>query len=266
LKGLWVSVSGAVAQQQKIDTIANNIANVNTSGFKKDDVTFKEHLTVLEKGIEDIDLPRKDWSAKDFYHLQGQHQAKVSVDGSHTNFTQGQVTPTHNPLDLALVGPGFFEILTPEGTQLSRSGEATIDGEGFLTDKQGNFYLQPGAKPAEERKIKISLEDKTFNVDQSGQIKNSLGTLLGKFSLKEVINTNLLEKTGNGLFTTEEVNLSGSSNATVVLQGNIEQSNVNPIIEMSELIKANRQFETLQKAIKTYDSITGRGVNDIAKF
>lgn len=266
MKGLWVSVSGAVAQQQKIDTLANNIANANTTGFKKDDITFKEHLTVLDNGGEDIHIPRKDWSAKDFYHTQGQEQAKVKYDASHTDFTQGQITPTNNALDVAIEGKGFFELSTPQGILYSRSGEMTIDSEGHLTNKQGNYFLKPGDGAAEERRIKIDSSITKINIDKNGTISDVNGTPISSLSVKEFVNNNFVEKVGNGFFQTPSENISTEKISSIIHQGNVEQSNVNPIVEMSELIKANRQFESIQRAIKSYDSITGRGVNEIAKF
>ena len=84
MKNIWVPLSGQVAQQHKVETIANNVANANTVGFKKDQIVFKEHLTALTKGIDDIDIPRKEFSPADFYHTQGAENAMVAVDGSFT--------------------------------------------------------------------------------------------------------------------------------------------------------------------------------------
>ena len=94
LKNLWVPVSAAIAQQRKVDSIANNVANINTPGFKKDELIFKEYLVALDKGVEDINMPRKEWSPKDFYHTQGAQNSFVKVDGSYTIHKQGQLTPT----------------------------------------------------------------------------------------------------------------------------------------------------------------------------
>ena len=91
MKNIWVPLSGEIAQQRKVETIANNIANANTPGFKKDRLTFKEHLTALDKGLEDIDIPREDWSPEDFYKSQGAQNSHVKVDGSYTVHEQGRL-------------------------------------------------------------------------------------------------------------------------------------------------------------------------------
>ena len=86
----------------------NNVANANTPGFKKTDLTFREHLTVLENGSVDNTLPNKTWSPEDFYKTHGNESSYVKTDGSYTNFNQGQIIPTGNIYDLALKGPGFL--------------------------------------------------------------------------------------------------------------------------------------------------------------
>jgi flagellar basal-body rod protein FlgF len=137
LKNIWVPLSGQIAQQRKVETIANNIANANTAGFKKDRLTFKEHLTALDKGLDDVDVPREDWSPNDFYKTQGSQNAHVKVDGSYTVHEQGQLNPTNNPLDFALHGKGFFEVLTPHGVRFTRKGNFAVSKEGELITDSG---------------------------------------------------------------------------------------------------------------------------------
>lgn len=277
MKNIWVSVSGALAQQKNVETIANNVANANTPGFKKDQLVFKEYLTALDKGIEDIDLPNKEWKPKDFYKTYGAQNAYVKADGSYTNFQQGQLTPTSNPLDLALRGKGFFEVLTPNGTRYTRRGLFTVNNEGNLVTDQGYAVLnkmdwaalkkegvakQNIPKP-EERKIAIGGGNVTVNMQ--GEIYQQ-GKKVGDLSIVEFKDMHTLKKEGNSLYINSQKDNIETSSKTVVNQGFIEESNVNAVLEMSELIKANRQFESIQKAMKAYDSITGKSVNDIARF
>jgi flagellar basal-body rod protein FlgF len=137
MKNIWVPLSGQVAQQRKVETIANNVANANTVGFKKDQLVFKEHLTALTKGSDDIHIPRKEFSPDDFYHTQGAENAMVAVDGSFTIFEQGQLQPTNNPLDVALQGDGFIEVLTPTGVRFTRKGNLSINRDGELVTDTG---------------------------------------------------------------------------------------------------------------------------------
>lgn len=134
---IWVNLSGQIAQQRKVETIANNAANANTVGFKKDQLVFKEHLTALTKGVDDIDIPRGEFSPEDFYHTQGAENAMVAIEGNYTIFEQGQLIPTQSPLDIGLKGKGFIEVLTPTGVRFTRKGNLSIDREGSLVNDQG---------------------------------------------------------------------------------------------------------------------------------
>ncbi len=276
MKNIWVPLSGQIAQQRKVETIANNIANANTAGFKKDQLAFKEHLTALTKGADTIDLPRKEWGPDDFYRSQGGENAFVKVDGSYTDFSQGALTPTNNPLDLALFGKGFFEVLTPHGVRYTRKGNFAISKEGELVTAQGYKLLgqintdeqqaeSPNANPIEDRIIKIPSNLK-ISISKEGDIFNKDGNL-GKISVVEFNDSHALKKQGHSLYINNaQENLKKEAIETTVNQGFIEGSNVNAIKEMSELINAHRHFENIQKAISTYDQISGQIVNDIADF
>lgn len=272
MKELWVPLSGAIAQQRNVDTIANNVANANTAGFKRDQVVFKEYLTAFEKGVEDIDLPRGEWSPEDFYRHYGAENAKVEVEGSFTDFEQGQLTPTGNPFDLALNGKGFLEVLTPQGIRYTRRTILSLSPDGTLVTDQGHPVLsktqkeqaeQPNSNP-QDRVIRLGQGQ--FNVNLQGDIfiNNQQASTL---SIVEFQDPHALMKQGHSQYINKfPENLKRDDIKTSVNQGFVEQSNVNAIAEMSELIKANRQFETIQRVIKAYDNISAKGVNEISKF
>ena len=279
MKSLWVPLSGAIAQQRNVETIANNVANANTPGFKKDQLVFKEYMTVLDKGYGDIDLPNKEWAPKDFYKSYGAENAQVKVDGSFTIHEQGQLTPTGNPFDLALQGKGFIEVLTPNGSRYTRRGTLSLNPDGVLVTDQGNPVLSQldpnllkqadGREPANLPKP----QDRIIKLDQGKMSVNLQGDLfinnqpVSKLSVVEFKDIHALRKEGNSLFiNNNNQNIKTEGLTTAIHQGFVEQSNVNPVHEMSELIKANRQFESIQRVIKAYDSIAGKSVNEIAKF
>lgn len=278
MKNIWVPLSGQMAQLRKVETIANNIANANTAGFKRDEVVFKEHLTALSaKGSEDIHLPNKEFSPEDFYHTQGQENAMVKVDGSFTDFTQGTLKPTNNPLDLALFGEGFYEVLTPHGVRFTRKGHFSISKDGEIVNDRGFKLLSPkvgdsqgGDETAlispESRVIKVPPNLKKLSISKEGEIFTEAG-LITQISVVEFKDPHALRKQGNALYANPfETNTFETAKKTAVHQGFVEGSNVNAVKEMAELIKANRHFENIQKAISTYDNISGRAVNDISKF
>lgn len=281
MKNIWVPLSGQVAQQRKVETIANNVANANTVGFKKDQLVFKEHLTALTKGVDDIDIPRKEFSPADFYHTQGAENAMVAVDGSYTIFEQGQLQPTNNPLDLGLQGDGFIEVITPNGVRFTRKGNFSINREGELVTDQGYKVLSavagapeganrdPASLPSypkpEERVVRIPTNAKV-TITREGDVFTKDGPV-SKLSVVEFVDKHALRKEGSSLYVTpDEANIVRNDVKTVVHQGFLEGSNVNAIEEMSELIKAHRHFDSIQKAINAYDSISGKAANDIGKF
>lgn len=280
LKGIWVPLSGAIAQQRKVETIANNIANANTPGFKKDSLVFKEYLSRLNKGGEVVDLPRKEWRPEDFYRHEGGDKAMVKVAGSYTDFAQGQMSATGNPFDLAINGNGMFEVLTPNGVRYTRRGNLSVSQDGLLVTDQGFPVLSGISKAQLESQGRdssasyntdpasraIQITGGKLSITNSGEIFQD-GQPTGQLAVVEFNDINLLKKEGHSLYiNNNNNNLKIEDIQSTVHQGFMEESNVNAIAEMSELIKANRHFESIQRAIKTYDQVSGRAVNDILKF
>lgn len=281
MKDLWVPLSGAIAQQRNVETIANNVANANTPGFKKDQLAFKEYLKVLEKGLEDINLPRREWSPDEFYHTQGAEKAQVKVDGSYTNHQQGQLAPTGNHLDFGLHGKGFFEVLTPNGIRYTRRGTLTINNQNQLVTSQGFPVLSQldlaaienaGENAPEQitnpqnRIIQFPQDAGKPTINLQGEIFSN-GQKIADLSLVEFNDIHALRKEGQSNFINNDFkNITVDTPKTAVHQGFVEQSNVNAVQEMSALIKANRHFESIQKVIKAYDQISGKSVNEISRF
>jgi len=278
LKELWVPLSGAMAQQRRVETIANNVANANTTAFKRDQTVFKEHLTAYEKGT-DIDLPNKEWAPEDFYRSYGAEKAHVKVDGTYTKFTQGQITPTNNPFDVALEGQGFIEVLSPNGIRFTRKGNLYLNNVGELVTDNGLRVLSSldlpqenqtdlknalGQLPDPKERV-IKLENSPLTINEKGELYQT-GNLVGKMSVVEFKDQTALQKEGNSIFVNKSANNRKSVATTVVHQGSLELSNVNPIEEMSKLIQAHRQLESIQRVIKTYDNMAGKAYNEIAKF
>lgn len=279
MRELWVPLSGAIAQQKQVETIANNVANVNTPGFKRDQVVFKEYLAALEKGGDQqgVDLPQKEWKPEDFYRSYNSEDSFVKVDGSYTNHEQGQLAQTGNYFDNALSGPGFYEVLTPNGVRFSRNGAFSISNEGKLVNNQGFLVLSKDAPPIatadgtlnlasspESRAINIGTG--RFSVSLEGEVFNGQNKI-ADLALTEFNDIHALKKEGNNLFINpDQKNMKVGESKTSVHQGFVEQSNVNAVSEMSNLINANRNFESIQRVIKTYDTMSAKAVNEISKF
>ena len=263
MKGIFTALSGALAQTTKIDTIANNIANVNTTGFKRDQQTFGEYLTAMEKEPQVIQVPRVPSSIESFYEMNGGDKAFVNSTGTYTNFEQGSLKHTGGKLDLAIDGAGFFEISTPSGVQLTRSGNFTIDGNGQLVTKNGYAVLLEGDEMAdpEQRTVRFSGKAQAY-ISDAGEVFDGERNL-GKVSLLQIKNPDSLLKVGNNNYSIKPNMEAEFSKVTApnLKQGFLETSNVNIVNEMTEMITAQRVFEGTQKAISAYDAMADKLIN-----
>lgn len=296
--GIWNATAGAVAQAQVVDTIANNLANADTLGFKKDSVSFREFLAAEEREQVGADIPRGPVKDKDFYPLDGKDQSFVVVDATYSHFRPGPLKVTNGTLDVAIEGPGFFEVSTPSGIRYTRQGSFKLATDGRLVTSDGFPVLasQPGGLAAEipntaqpvttlqsgqggpETQGGVSTEAgvaaRFINLrDVAGRVSFSPageiyagGELVAKVSVREFLDPRKLRKAGNALFENKEpVNLKAAERSEL-RQGMLEGSNVNPVEEMTALIRANRLFEQDLKAMKTYGELMQREANDIGKL
>lgn len=265
-KGIYSALSGAMAQGQQLDTIANNIANANTTGFKSDKNTFKEYLTILEKAPQVNTVPKIPGSIESFFDMEGTDKSYAEVSGTYTDFSQGSLKPTGNSLDIALDGKGFLEVLTPQGPRFTRKGALSVSQDGFLVTSEGLAVLRKGqpTEAPEARKINVGAGALTFT--QQGDIFQN-GQNLGKLSIAEFENREHLKKIGHSLYASADANAPRVlSPSTEVHQGFIETSNVNVIKEMTDMIQTTRNFESAQKVIKAYDEMDAKLVNDVPRL
>lgn len=267
LKGVYTALSGAMAQSTKLDTIANNIANVNTPGFKRDQQVFSEYLTANEKDPTTMPIPRDVAAIESFYDMQGGDKSYVHEKGTFTDFSQGNLKRTGGKLDLAIDGPGFFEVSSPGGIKYTRAGNFTLDGNGRLVTKEGYPVLKtadPGT-PETERMIEFNGQA-TVSIGDDGNVIQG-DQELGQLSLVNVSNPDSLTKIGNNLYgprptMTPQLNPIPSPQ---LKQGFVETSNVNVVQEMTDMITTHRVFESTQKAISAYDGMTEKLVNVVGK-
>lgn len=312
--GMWTSVSGGMAQSQNMDTIANNLANSNTAGFKKDTPSFKEHLTIYEKIVDpQVDIPRTQFKDADFYPTDGKEHAFVNVDRVHTDHSQGNLKMTEAPLDFAIDGPGFFAIKTPSGTQFTRAGNFKLDAAGKIVTMDGHPLLGGGVAVAPDAANQtpaaapettpnplaaaqalganaqrapaatnpfsgdgsalqeISLKDflsqgKKVHISESGQVFVGEQEIT-KIAIAEFVDPKLLRKVSSTQFDNPNpANVPKFGNKSKVIQGALELSNVNSVAEISELIRANRMFESNMRAIKAYNEMSAKEANEVGKL
>lgn len=270
-KGIYTALSGALAQTLKIDTIANNIANVNTTGFKKDQQTFGEYLTALEKQPDVIaSVPQLTTDSLYANDTQGTEKSFVDSQGTYTNFEQGSLKHTAGKLDVAIDGEGFFEVESPGGTKWTRAGNFTIDSEGFLVTKDGYKVLlsqgnvpDPSDETGTKNYAQFSGSSQAY-ISDSGEVFDG-ESKIGKLSVVKPNNQDDLQKTGNNYFSFRsnvEPQVDQIKN-TNLKQGYLEMSNINIVSEMTDMIMAQRVFEGTQKAIQAYDQMQDKVINQV---
>jgi flagellar basal-body rod protein FlgG len=280
-KGLWPAVSGSIAQAQRLEVVANNLANVNTAGFKRDSAAFRHLLSDAMTAAGREDVPRQIPTDKEIARLDGRDAAYVVVDGIHTEHSQGMAKTTGNPLDLLIEGKGFFEVLTPNGVRYTRQGNFILNGDGVLTTTDGYLVLSPGAATAEAgvpspTPTREELASRAVVIDSTRAGQITVGRdggvyrgreQLGQIGVVEFVDNRMLRKEGDSLFRNEvPANLVRDATASNLRQGMLETSNVNPVKELTDLLSATRMFEANQKIVKNYGEMEARAVNEIGKL
>ena len=280
IRGWYTGASGMRAQQWRLDAVANNLANVDTDGYKRDVAAFKAFPELLIRRQDDDGVYLHPFGSADAAPIVGKMGTGVELNELFTNFDQGSLKETQSDFDIALDGKGFFTVATPWGERFTRNGSFQLGKEGYLETKEGypvlgengpirvkanNFLVDKdgrvwiNAEYADDPDIMISRENNTW--EQTAQ----LDTLkLVEFDLDRY-----LEKQGSSLY--RESDTSGPAmiieegRRPRVIQGFVEASNVDPVVEMVQMIEVNRAYEANQKVIQTHDSMLGILINQFVK-
>ncbi len=263
-EGIYIAVSGALKQEKKMSVIANNLANVNSPGFKKDQIVFESLLPPFkDKNDLTFEKSRNVLLPPEQSNL---NVAYVGVAGFDTDFSQGGLEQTNNNFDLALDGKGFFIVNTPDGIAYTRKGNFHLDPNNRLVDENGNAVQSPqGGGDV----VIQSLGGKT-TIDTEGFVSVGQGlgnTPVGQIGLVDFVNGESLVKVGEGLYRPVDKTATGvQPQNTAFRQGFIEQSNVTSVDEMTKMIETVRAFETYQKVIQTIDGVDERSVNSLGRI
>ncbi len=238
LRGLYTSATGMVAEIDRQNVIANNLANVNTVGFKKDNVTTTPFAELFlnaynKRGVAPI----------------GRLGLGVEAVTQYVNFTNGPVHVTNNPADLAIHGSGLFAVETPNGIKYQRAGNFVIDRDRYLVTQEGNRVLGENGP--------VQLEG-DFHITEDGLITQGQGVV----NRLQIFSTDGMVKMGEYLYTSE--NPIPAENYQIV-QGALEHSNINTVYEMVQMITATRNYESNQKALIAHDDTLGKAVNELAR-
>lgn len=221
------------AQIHKNDIVANNLANISTNGFKKEVA---------------------------FFDILNQNSDALSVK-VRTNFEQGPLNKTGNPLDLAIRGEGFFVVRAESGDALTRDGHFSVSDEGTLVNSSNNPLMGLGGRidvPMDE------FSEGDISINEEGEIFVG-NQFVDQLKIARVDDPSGLKKSGENLFVAPRNYSTVDFPDTTILQGQLEGSNVNPVVEMVHLIELQRQFESSQRAMSAIDNVLGKAASDISR-
>lgn len=253
IRGLYTAAAGMNVQSKKMDVISNDLANVNTTGYKKDTTVISSFQDVLIKRMGDMQnkVPNNG--------TVGTMSLGARVDEVYTEFTQGSVISTSETMDVAIQGDGFFVVDTPAGEAYTRDGNFSINQYGDIVTKEGYAVMGQNGP--------LSLGEDFLSEGGSVVIKADGQIYLGSSYIDTLDMTNFenkraLTKLDDNLYTSTDgrTDFEGS-----LLQGFLEASNVNSVTAMVDMITVARAYEANQKVLQTHDTLLGKAVNEVGR-
>ncbi|HBV81829.1 MAG TPA: flagellar basal-body rod protein FlgF [Lachnospiraceae bacterium] len=245
LRGLYTAYTGMLNEQYRMDIMSNNLANADTTGFKKEGSTSQAYSEVMAVKIKDVtenpNTPKR----------LGNMSLGVKIGETYTDFSQGSLRDTGNTYDIAIGGDGFFniEFTSKSGetsTKYTRAGSFTLTKDGYLVTKDGDYVL------GENGRIQLSTTAGNTVFDESGNIFQD-GTLVASLKLTEFEDTNYLTHYGETMWDAKEGAVQQDAEDAQIYQGYLEMSNASVVKEMVNMITISRQYESNQKMLTTFD-------------
>lgn len=220
---LYVGLSAQVALEAKMAVTANNVANINTPGYRAQNALFHEYVSDQRRMKEDVSL----------VYDYGQYQVT----------DPGPIKLTGNPLDVALVGPGFMGVQTPAGVQYTRAGNFGLSSTGEIVNSRGEKVADQGGGT-----ISVPADAKFISIDEKGAVSTDQGEI-GNLMMVEFKDYQKMEPAGNGNYKTEEQPTPAVD--TRMLQGKVEGSNVQGVVEMTRMIDVAREYQSMQRMVQS---------------
>ncbi len=240
---LYVGLSHQMAMRRNMDILANNIANMNTTAFKKENLIFQTYL---------VDMKNTDTPAASTVAYV--HDAGVARD-----FSEGEFTATGNPLDLALSGQNFFRVQMPDGSErYTRNGHFELSDNGDIVTSSGNPILDEAG-----HKIAITPKDGKIEVASDGTISTAARGVIGKLGIVTFKDLSKLEKAGDSLYSASTPAVPATK--LKVMQGMTESSNVEPIVEMTNMMNFARRYEAVAKMLQDQQNLEAKADDKLAK-
>lgn len=245
LRGLYTAYTGMRNEQYRMDIMSNNLANADTTGFKKEGSTSQAYAEVMAVRIKDVsenpNTPKR----------LGNMSLGVKIGETYTDFSQGSLRDTGNTYDIAIGGSGFFNIeftnkAGETSTKYTRDGGFTITKDGYLVTKDGDYVL------GENGRIQLSTTAGTTVFDRSGNIFQD-NRLVASLKITDFEDTNYLTHYGETMWDAKEGAVQQDAEDAQIYQGYLEMSNASVVKEMVNMITISRQYESNQKMLTTFD-------------
>lgn len=275
IRGIYTGASGMIAQQARLDTVSNNLANVDKTGFKKDLTLFKAFPDMLIRRLRESGLGVTPAGSYDSMPYVGKLGTGVEVNEVYTDFDQGSLQRTENNFDLALEGRGFMTVQTERGERYTRNGSFTINQEGILMTHNGYPVLgENGIIRVQQNNFIVNergevIANAALGPDELASMANndwSQPVVVDRLRLVDFEHIRELKKEGDSLW--RETEFSGPPlppGNLKVIQGFLEKSNVNMVRELVDMIEVQRSYEANQKAVQAHDAELGRLINEVAR-
>lgn len=245
--GMYAALTGNINAMKRLDVVANNLANTNTAGFKKDRLTFETLLN----------------NANASQQVSGNDATPVfSGDRFFTDYTAGPIQQTGNPLDVAIEGEGFFVVSTPQGEAYTRQGSLRQDPGGRLVTADGYPFSPEIIIPNRATQITIGSNGSISAIMPGETAPVTVGTL----QVVDFPKPYALQKVASTLFVpTDPQAVPQPAPNITISQGSLEGSNVSAISEMVQMIEANRYFDACAKVVKSFDDLAAKAANEMGK-
>lgn len=241
VSGKYSALAGAISREQSIANISSNLANINTTGYKKSLVSFESILN----------------GEKQINEAKGINYNRIRKN--YTDFTPGSIRQTDDPLNLVVHGEGFFKVQTPDGIQYTRRGDFTVTPKGLLTTSEGLPVLNESNGPitipnifdTDYRKVAVGDDGTIYVLDEEDAREE-----IARLGIVEIPDKMQLKREKDTMFSLQEGGVAIPSENHRVIQGSLELSNVNMAAEMTQMIDSYRTFETYHKVLKSYSTIS----------